>query len=140
MVGEDDEVVIPALLRAARGSYAQAIRASLQAAGIDDLPPNGSFVLGGMARHGNGHVAAKRLNGPNREVLEAMVDRGYLARAADAEQLELTERGRAAAAAVRAGTEQVDTTLAGMISPGEIAGLRAGLAALARIKTGSGSP
>ena len=43
--------------------------------------------------------------------------------------IELTERGRAAAAVVRAGTAEVDRQLA-MLSPGELAGLRAGLAAL----------
>src|SRR6266566_8566963 len=45
-----DEVVIPALLRAARGTYAQAIRVRLAAAGFDDMPRNGPYVLGGMAR------------------------------------------------------------------------------------------
>ena len=52
MADEEDEVVIPALLRAARGSYAQAIRTHLEEAGFDDLPRNGGFVLGGMANHG----------------------------------------------------------------------------------------
>ena len=41
------DVVIPALLRAARGTYGQAIRDQLSAAGCDDLPRNGAFVLEG---------------------------------------------------------------------------------------------
>ena len=48
--------------------------------------------------------------------------------------IELTDRGRAAAAAVRAGIEAVDAELAEMLSPAELAGLRAGLAALGEIK------
>ena len=48
--------------------------------------------------------------------------------------IELTDRGRAAAAGTRAGIEAVDAELATMISPAEIAGMRAGLAALAEIK------
>ena len=47
-----EEVVIPALMRGARGSYARAITAHLAAAGFDDLPRNGGFVLGGMANFG----------------------------------------------------------------------------------------
>ena len=42
--------------------------------------------------------------------------------------------GHAAAAAIYAGTESIDVELAGMISPAELAGLRAGPAGLGRIK------
>lgn len=55
-VTDEDEVVIPALLRAARGSYAQAIRVRLAEAGFDDLPRHGGFVLGGMANFGGSAV------------------------------------------------------------------------------------
>ena len=47
-----DEVGIPALMRAARGSYAQVIEMHLAEAACDDLPRNGAFVLGGMVNHG----------------------------------------------------------------------------------------
>ena len=43
------DIVIPALLRAARASYSQAVRESLRAGGFDDMPRNGPYVLGGMA-------------------------------------------------------------------------------------------
>jgi hypothetical protein len=46
----------------------------------------------------------------------------------------LTDRGRAAAAAVRFGVESIDAELARMITPSELAGLRAGLEALGHIK------
>jgi hypothetical protein len=45
----------------------------------------------------------------------------------------LTDRGRAAAAAVRAGVELIDAELARMITPTELSGLRAGLEALGHI-------
>jgi hypothetical protein len=43
---DDEVVVIPALLRAARRSDAQSITAHLATAGFDDLPRNGPSVLG----------------------------------------------------------------------------------------------
>jgi DNA-binding MarR family transcriptional regulator len=46
----------------------------------------------------------------------------------------LTERGRAAAAAIRAGVDQVEAELARMLTPADLAGLRAGLAALGQIR------
>ena len=48
--------------------------------------------------------------------------------------VELTDRGRGAAAAVHAGVEEVDAELVAMISPGELAGLSAGLIALTTIR------
>ena len=48
--------------------------------------------------------------------------------------IELTERGRAAAATVRAAIEQVDEELGRMISPGDLAALRRGLVALREIR------
>ena len=46
------EVSLPALLRAARAAYGKAIRAALAEAGCDDVPPNGSYVIGAIARTG----------------------------------------------------------------------------------------
>lgn len=139
----EDEGPIPALLRAARGSYARAIRARLAADGIDDLPRNGPFVLGGMANWGGS--AAELIEGLEvskqaaSQLIDTLVLRGYLRREVNAEDrrrmtIELTERGRAAAAAVRSAIEAVDAELGEMLSPAELAGLRAGLGALGRIK------
>ena len=47
--------------------------------------------------------------------------------------IELTERGRAAAVAVRAAVKTVDRQLTAMLSTEQLAGLRAGLVALAAI-------
>jgi DNA-binding MarR family transcriptional regulator len=140
---EEDEVVLPALLRAARGSYAQAIRVHLAEAGFDDLPRNGGFVLGGMANHGGSAVDMIRGLGVSKQAASQLIDtlvlRGYLTRDMNPDDrrrmtVELTDRGRAAAAAVRSGVEMIDAELAQMVTPVELAGLRTGLAALGRIK------
>ncbi len=139
----DNDVVIPALLRAARGSYAQAIAARLAEAGFDDLPRNGAFVLGGMANQGGTAGDMVRALGVTKQAASQLIDtlvlRGYLTRQVNPQDrrrmmIELTDRGRSAAAAVRAGVEATDAELAAMISPVELAGLRAGLVALAEIK------
>jgi DNA-binding MarR family transcriptional regulator len=142
-MNERDDVVIPALLRAARGSYAQAIRARLSEAGCDDLPRNGGFVLGGMANHGGSAVDMIRGLGVSKQAASQLIDtlvlRGYLTRDLNPDdrrrmRIELTERGREAAAAVRSGVEAIDTELAQMLTPTELAGLRSGLTALGHIK------
>ena len=139
----DDVDPIPALLRAARGSYAQAIRAHLAAEGIDDLPRNGPFVLGGMANRGGSASEVIEWLGVTKQAASQLIDtlvlRGFLTREINLEDrrrltIELTDRGRAAAAAVRSGIEAIDAQLAGMLSPAQMEGLRSGLAALGQIK------
>ncbi len=138
-----DDVPITALLRAARGSYGHAVRRRLAAGGFDDLPGNGPYVLGGMANHGGTAGQLVRQLGVSKQAASQLVDtlvvRGYLERHPDAEDrrrltIVLTERGRAAAAVVRAGVLEVDTALASAITPAELAGLRAGLVALCDIR------
>src|SRR5271154_3607584 len=96
---------IPALLRAARGAYAHAVRAELAAGGFDDMPANGPFVLGGMATHGveAGHLL-KQLGVSKQatsQLIDTLVVRGYLERDTDPDDrrritIEVTDRGRAA--------------------------------------------
>jgi DNA-binding MarR family transcriptional regulator len=143
----DGEVVIPALLRFARGSYAQAVSARLAAAGFDDLPRNGSFVLGGMVRESAS--AADMIIGLGvskqaaSQLIDTLVVRGYLTREVDPEDrrrmtISLTDRGRSATLATRAAVDSIDAQLAAMITPAELAGLRAGLTALGQIRTHAG--
>jgi DNA-binding MarR family transcriptional regulator len=138
-----DEVVLPALLRAARGAYSHAIRRRLAAAGFDDMPGNGPFVLGGMANRGRSAGELIRQLGTSKQAASQLIDtlalRGYLDRKVDPGDrrrisVELTERGREAGAAVRAGVGAVDAELAEMLSPAELAGFRAGLVALCEIR------
>jgi DNA-binding MarR family transcriptional regulator len=137
------EVILPALLRAARGAYRNAVRRELAAGGFDDLPQNGPHVLGGMANHGGSLGDLVRELGVSKQSASQLVDslvlRGYLERHVnpdDRRRLDvvLTDRGRAAAAAVRAAVESVDDELARRISPAELAGLAAGLIALTEIR------
>jgi DNA-binding MarR family transcriptional regulator len=134
---------IPALLRRARGAYGNTVAATLAAAGFDDLPRNGPFVLGGMANHGGSAVELIQSLGVSRQAASQLIDtlvlRGYLGRQVNREDrrrldIELTERGRAAAAVVRAAVKKIDRQLTAMLSPDEMAGLRAGLAALSTLK------
>jgi DNA-binding MarR family transcriptional regulator len=139
----ENDVTIPALLRAARGSYARSIAAHVAEAGFDDLPRNGAFVIGGMANRGGSAADMIRGLGVSKQTASQLIDvlvlRGYLTRQINHEDrrrmlIGLTDRGRAAAVAVRAGVEAIDGELAEMISTTQLAGLRAGLTALAEIK------
>ena len=138
-----DAVPIPALLRAARGSYGHAVRSRLLAAGFEDLPRNGPYVLGGIVNHGGSAAGLVRELGVSKQaasqLIEVLVLRGYLERQIDPQDrrrvtIDVTDRGRAAAAAVRAGVEEIDGELAALISPTELTGLRAGLIALCDIR------
>jgi DNA-binding MarR family transcriptional regulator len=140
---EREPVGIPPLLRAARGAYGHAIRAELAAAGYDDLPRNAPYVLGGMANHNVSAGDLIRQLGVTKQAASQLIDtlvvRGYLERTANPDDrrrmtIELTDRGRGAAEATRAGVEFVDAELAGLLSPTELAGLRRGLVALTEIR------
>jgi DNA-binding MarR family transcriptional regulator len=99
---------LPALLRAARNAYARRIRIALAAVDCDDMPRNGIYVIGALAR-GNVPMAqiiadlgvSKQAAG---QLVDTLVLRGYLARTEDAAdrrrlKLKLTMRGQDAAAA-----------------------------------------
>jgi DNA-binding MarR family transcriptional regulator len=138
---EDEEILV--LLVRARGGFGNTVAHQLWAAGFDDLPRNGPFLLGGMANHGGSAVEMIRSLGVTRQaasqLIDALVLRGYLSREVNPDDrrrlnIVLTERGRAAAAVIRAATEEVNARLAQLVSPAELAGLRAGLAALGQIR------
>jgi DNA-binding MarR family transcriptional regulator len=138
-----DQIVLPALIRFARGAYGQAIRARLAAAGYDDLPRNAAFILGGMANQGGTAGDLIRQLGVTKQAASQLIDtlvlRGYLERGVDPDDrrrmtIELTDRGRGAAECVRAGVVAVDEELAERCPPEVIYGLRAGLVALIEIR------
>lgn len=140
---ERDDVPIPALLRAARGAYRHAIQDRLVDAGFDDLPRNGPFVLGAIANHEAGAGDLIRQLGVSKQAASQLIDvlvlRGYLERQVDPDDrrrmtIILTERGLGAAAAVRAGVDEVDGELALRLSTAQLAGLHAGLEALCAIR------
>ena len=138
-----DDVVIPALLRAARGAYGISIQHRLGEAGFSDLPRNGPYVIGGMANHGGSASDLIRQLGVTKQAASQLIDtlviRGYLERSVDPDDrrrlsIDLTERGRGAAVEIRAAVEEVDRRLADKLSADQLAGLRAGLVALCDIR------
>src|SRR5579863_3639916 len=102
-------IPLPALLRHARAAYGLAMRKALEAAGYDDIPKNGLYVIGGLAL-GAGDVPLAALIRDLRiskqaagQLVDTLVTRGYLARNVDEQDrrrlvVALTDRGRAAAA------------------------------------------
>jgi DNA-binding MarR family transcriptional regulator len=139
-----DEVAIPALLRAARRTYGSAIRSSLAEVGCDDVPRNGSFVIGAIARGGSPLSGIIKELGVSKQAAGQLVDtlvlRGYLVRSPDPADrrrmtVALTERGRLAAVAVREAVQDVDAQVARRVGADSVTRTRATLAAL--IDTGS---
>ena len=134
----------PALMRAARGAYARSIRAQLHSIGVNDLPRNGAFILGGIGGpSGPGQDLPSDLGVTKQAVsqlIDTLVNRGYLKRSLDPGDrrriaLELTELGQQAAAAVQRGVQAVDLQLLERVSPEQIDAMRSGLLALADIKS-----
>ena len=110
---------IPALILAARGVYAQAMRAQLHAIGIDDLPRNGAFILNAIETTGALRDPPSELGITKQAVsqlIDTLVTRGYLHRAPDADDrrritLTLTDRGHQVVEAVAQGVDAVDEQL-----------------------------
>ena len=145
MPSEDlaEAVPIPALLRAARGAYGNAIRARLAAADYDDMPRNGPYVLGGLAANVATAGELIRQLGVTKQAASQLIDtlvvRGYLARRAHPDDrrrmlIELTDRGRAAAGVVGRRSTRSTPSWPQLLTPVELAGLVAGLVALTEIR------
>jgi DNA-binding MarR family transcriptional regulator len=133
----------PTLMRAARGAYAQSIRARLYAIGVDDLPRNGVFVLAGIDPTGGPRQDLPTGLGVSKQavsqVIDVLVNRGYLTRSPDPGDrrrisLELTGRGQEAVDAALHGVEDVDQRLLERVSADQIEAMRMVLATLAEIK------
>jgi len=130
---------MPALLRGARAVYGGAIREALSKAGYDDIPKNGVYVLGAIARMGAplseiiGHLGASKQAGG--QLVDTLVTRGYLDRETDPRDrrrltVKLSERGREAAEISRAAIERIDAALARRVGREAVAHTRAALWAL----------
>jgi DNA-binding MarR family transcriptional regulator len=141
---EVSQLPTPALMRAARGAYAQAIRAQLHAMGIDDLPRNGAFVLSAIDDTDGTLPDLPADIGITKQAVSQLVDtlvhRGYLERSPDADDrrrivLELTDSGRQVVYAVQRAVDAVDEKLLERVSSEEVRAMRSGLLSLARIKS-----
>lgn len=140
-------MTLPALLRAAHRTYGSAIRSSLAEVGCDDVPRDGSFVIGAIARGGSPLGVIIKELGVSKQAAGQLVDtlvlRGYLERSPDPVDrrrmtVALTERGRLAAAAVREAVRGVDARVIERVGADSLARTRTTLAAL--IDVGSDQP
>lgn len=143
-----ETVPIPQLMRDARGPYGDAARRALAAAGCDDVPRNGGFVLAGLDQgapepkftsQADAVTFLRVSKQASSQLIDTLVIRGYLERQNDPDDrrrmsVRLTERGLAAAVAIQAGVDEIDAALEQRLTTEELHGLRAGLAALAEIR------
>jgi DNA-binding MarR family transcriptional regulator len=117
------------------------MRTALTAAGYDDIPRNGLYVIGGLAL-GAGDVPLGQLIkelGVSKQSAGQLVDmlvlRGYLDRSADPDdrrrqRIVLTERGRAAAEVQAGARAKIDAALAERIGADDVVRVRRALAEL----------
>ena len=134
-------IPLPALLRHARTAYGLAMRKALEAAGYDDIPKNGLYVIGGLVL-GAGDIPLAALIRDLRiskqaagQLVDTLVNRGYLARTVDEQDrrrliVTLTDRGRTAAATQTAARERVDAELLAKVGAECVEHTRVALAAL----------
>jgi DNA-binding MarR family transcriptional regulator len=132
-------IAFPILLRLARDTYVGAIRAAQAEAGCDDMPRNGTYVIGAMANRNTPLADVIEEIGMSKQAAGQLVDtlvlRGYIDRAADPNDrrrltLSLTDRGRAAAEATRSAINQIDAHLIAQLGAEQVATTRATLAAI----------
>lgn len=138
-----NEFSAPALLRLGRDVYAQAIRAELAEAGIDDLPRNGGVILAGIDIAGAPRPDLPGELGVTKQAVSQLIDvlvsRGYLERGADPGDrrriaLELTGKGREVVEAIRRGVGEIDRQLAKRLSAEQVEAMHAALIALTEIR------
>lgn len=137
--GMPDEIALPSLRRAARGTYGAAVRTTLAEVGCDDLPRNGAFVLGAIARGGAALSDVIESLGVSKQAGGALVDtrvsRSYLHRTIDPDdrrrlRVTLAARGQEAASVIRQAVENVDASLVARVGVDYVAHTRATLTML----------
>jgi DNA-binding MarR family transcriptional regulator len=136
-----ETIGLPVLLRHARTTYGSAMRKALDEAGYDDIPPNGLYVIGGLALD-LPEMPLSQLIKELRiskqaagQLVDMLVSRGYLERSADKEDrrkltVTLTERGRAATKVQTTAREKVDNELLTSVGLDDINRTRRTLAVL----------
>jgi DNA-binding MarR family transcriptional regulator len=141
---ENQEIVMPALLRHARTTYGAAMRRALAEAGYDDVPRNGLYVIGGLALGAGGAPLSRLIEelGVSKQAAGQLIDtlvlRGYLERTVDEEDrrrltVTLTPRGKAAAAAQAGAREKIDSALIARVGRDNVSRTRKTLVALIAI-------
>jgi DNA-binding MarR family transcriptional regulator len=145
---DPDDVILPALLRAARTAYGSAIREALNEAGLDGIPKNGIFVIGAISRTGAPLADIIAELGVSKQsagqLVDALVENGYLERTADESDrrrvtVSLSKRGRAAAQLSREAVERVDAALIKRVGREAVTHTRTTLLALIALSRGKDS-
>jgi DNA-binding MarR family transcriptional regulator/predicted enzyme related to lactoylglutathione lyase len=146
---------LAALLRSARAALGAAVRSALAAAGHEDLPGNGIFLLGSVARagaRGTPMAALVRELGVSKQAAGQLVDtlvaRGYLRRDPNPGDrrrfdIRISERGLAAARVAGDAGRGMEAALAREAGPDAVAQARAALGTLAGLgpdAVGGGPP
>src|SRR5580692_10648183 len=135
-----EDISLPQLMHAARDVYRDAVLQALESAGCDDIPRNGSLVLIGLD-----HLAPEAAFSSQADVvsslglskqaasqlIDTLVLREYLERRNDPVdrrrmEVRLTARGRTAAIAIQAVIDEVEASVAKLVTAEELHGLRAG--------------
>lgn len=140
-----DDIAIPALLRAARAAYTDAVRRALIETGFDDMPRNGAYVISAIGNAGatmaniiRGLGVTKQAAG---QLIDTLVLRGYVERRVDEEDrrkltVTLTTSGEEAAAIIRKAATAVDTKLKKRVGEKAVAETRKVLFSLIAIAMG----
>jgi len=137
------ESVLPVLLRPGRGVYGRYVRDALIAAGFNDMPPNGGYVLGLLEPDGAPLRDVISDLGVSKQTASELVDtlvvRGYVQRTEDPQDrrrvlLTLTDHGRAASDTVNAAAEEVDARLVAIVGAERMAHTKETLAALLTLR------
>ena len=120
----EGETPLVVLLQRALRLYGREIRKRLASHGMSDLPRSGSWVLGTLAGGELGPQELALKLGTSKQGLsrlsQTLVDRGYATRMPDPSDgrrvlLQLTSRGREAAALVRLAVQSQDVRLSGLV-------------------------
>jgi len=126
-------VVLPVLFGAARESYGRAIKVALADVGCGDMPRSGSRLIGGIARNGQPMRELIEDMGVSKQrtgqLVDVLVDRGYLTRETDPTDrrrltIDLTDRGKVAASAIREAVDRLDAALEADVGPDDVATMR----------------
>jgi DNA-binding MarR family transcriptional regulator len=138
-----DQISLPVLLRFARGTYTQAMREAFAALGCEDMPRNGTYVIGAIAR---GRIPMSQIiqdldisKQAVGQLVDVLVLRGYLERTPDPDDrrrlnLSLTERGLAVAHAASVAIKGIEAALTERVGAELVAHTRETLAALAGLR------
>lgn len=147
----EEPVSLRQLLARASRVYDITIAAALEEAEMDDLPMRGISVLRRINDGAEGTPLAQVLRGGRisrqhgTQLIDTLVERGYIVRETDPEdrrrmRVSLTERGTAAAEAVRTAIDGLNAALAEQVSPEQIDATRAVLSALVELAPEGAGP